>query len=87
MRWNFGDILDAVTTITDPEQPALIHGDRVFSRAQFDARSNSLARSLLEGGAQPGDKIAFYMRNCAEYSEGIAAAFKAAQTQIGRAHV
>jgi len=34
MRWNFGDILDAVTTITDPEQPALIHGDRVFSRAQ-----------------------------------------------------
>jgi fatty-acyl-CoA synthase len=82
MRWNFGDILDAVTTITDPEQPALIHGDRVFSRAQFDARSNSLARSLLEGGAQPGDKIAFYMRNCAEYSEGIAAAFKAALTHV-----
>ena len=82
MRWNFGDILDAVTTISDPEQPALIHGDRVFSRAQFDARSNSLARSLLEGGAQPGDKIAFYMRNCAEYSEGIAAAFKAALTHV-----
>ena len=82
MRWNFGDILDAVTTIIDPEQPALIHGDRVFSRAQFDARSNSLARSLLEGGAQPGDKIAFYMRNCAEYSEGIAAAFKAALTHV-----
>ncbi|MDA0273394.1 MAG: acyl-CoA synthetase, partial [Proteobacteria bacterium] len=33
-------------------------------------------------GVQPGEKIAFYMRNCPEYSEGIAAGFKAGLTHV-----
>ncbi|MBL6688339.1 MAG: AMP-binding protein [Pseudomonadales bacterium] len=82
MAWNFGEILNAVATITDPEKPALIHGNRTISKGDFHRRSNSLARSFLDGGAQPGDKIAFFMRNCAEYSEGIAAAFKAGLTHV-----
>ena len=82
MQWSFGDILTEVAQITDPNKPALIHGERLITHGDFNVRTNNLARSLLAGGAEPGDKIAFYMRNCPEYSEGIAAAFKASLTHV-----
>jgi 3-oxocholest-4-en-26-oate---CoA ligase len=80
--WNYGDILDAVDASTPGDRPALIHGDRVTSWAAFTTRTNNLANALLENGAKQGDKIAFYLRNCPEYSEGIAAAFKARLTHV-----
>ena len=80
--WNYGDILDGVATIVPVGQAALIHGSRQTSWSAFTMRTNNLARNLLANGAQPGDKIAFYMRNCAEYSEAIAAAFKAGLTHV-----
>ena len=80
--WNYGDILDGVATVVPAEQAALIHGSTQTSWSEFTARTNNLARNLLENGAQAGDKIAFYMRNCAEYSEAIAAAFKARLTHV-----
>ena len=80
--WNYGDILDGVATVVAADQVALIHGNQQITWSEFTARTNNLARNLLENGAQPGDKIAFYMRNCAEYSEGIAAAFKARLTHV-----
>ena len=67
--WNYGDILDAVDATVDPARPALIHADRVVQWRDFTRRTNNLARALRDRGAQPGDKIAFYMRNCAQYSE------------------
>lgn len=81
-EWSYGDILNAVDEITPIDRPALIHGDSVTPHGEFAIRSNNLAANLLQGGAKPGDKIAFYMRNCAEYSEGIAAAFKASLTHV-----
>jgi len=80
--WNYGDILDGVATVVQDGQAALIHGNKQTSWSEFTTRTNNLARNLLENGARPGDKIAFYMRNCAEYSEGIAAAFKARLTHV-----
>ncbi len=80
--WNYGDILEAVDGSTPAERTALIHGERSINWGQFRRRSNNLARSLLEGGAHNGDKIAFYLRNCPEYSEGIAAGFKARLTHV-----
>ena len=82
MSWNYGDILDAVAEITPAQRPALIHGDRVIPSGDFVRRTNNLAANLLRGGARPGDKIAFYLRNCPEYSEGIAAGFKARLTHV-----
>jgi fatty-acyl-CoA synthase len=76
-EWNFGDILDAIAPVLPPDAPALIHGDRVLTQAQFAGRTNNLARALIERGARPGDKVAFYMHNCPEYSELLAACFKA----------
>lgn len=80
--WSYGDILEAVEKITPPDQPALIHGDRVINWGDFSRRTNNLARNLLESGVKPGDKIAFYMRNCPEYTEGIATAFKASLVHV-----
>ncbi len=81
-QWNYGEILNAVDEITPGNRPALIHGHRVITHDSFRIRTNNLARNLLDNGAEPGDKIAFYMRNCPEYSEGIAAAFKASLTHV-----
>ena len=76
-QWNFGDLFDACGEAHEPTRPALIHGDRVLSWQQLTARSNNLARALLDGGAVTGDKVALYMRNCPEYMETLVACFKA----------
>ncbi|MCR9195925.1 MAG: acyl-CoA synthetase, partial [Hyphomonas sp.] len=55
--WNFGDILDDNATHLGPDDPALIHGNRIVSWPEMSARSNNAARALLDRGAQPGDKI------------------------------
>jgi len=80
--WNYGDILDGVDRITPGDRPALIHGNRVVAWRDFTRRTNNLARAMLSAGAQPGDRIAFYMRNRSEYSEAIAAGFKARLTHV-----
>jgi 3-oxocholest-4-en-26-oate---CoA ligase len=82
MPWNFGDILDAIEPVLPPDAPALIHGPRVIRWGELSRRSNNLARALVERGAAPGDKIAFYMRNRPEYTETLAAAFKARLTHV-----
>ena len=88
--WNYGDIIDGVDRITPADRAALVHGDTVISWGDFRRRTNNLALAMLtgdnkgdnKGGAEPGDKIAFYMRNRPEYSEGIAAGFKARLTHV-----
>ncbi len=75
--WNFGDILDGVSAVMPPEAPALIHGDRVIRWGEATFRSNNLARAMIARGSAPGDKVAFYMHNRPEYTETLAACFKA----------
>lgn len=76
MSHSLGDLLDGVATVVDPSAAALVHNGRVVSWGDFDRRSNNLARALLDRGIAYGDKAAVYMRNCPEYCEAIAAAFK-----------
>jgi fatty-acyl-CoA synthase len=75
--WNFGDIIDGVSAVLPQDAPALIHGERVIAWGEATARSNRLARALIALGAEPGDKVAFYMHNRPEYTETLAACFKA----------
>ncbi|MDR3512927.1 MAG: acyl-CoA synthetase [Caulobacteraceae bacterium] len=82
MAWNFGDILDAIAPVLPPDAPALIHGERMITWGETTRRSNNLARALLARGAEPGDKVAFYMRNRPEYVETVAACFKARLTHV-----
>ncbi|HEY3800337.1 MAG TPA: acyl-CoA synthetase, partial [Caulobacteraceae bacterium] len=82
MGWNFGDILDAVAPVLPADAPALIHGDRVIPWGEATRISNNMARGLIARGAQPGDKLAIYMRNRPEYLLSLAAAFKARMTHV-----
>jgi fatty-acyl-CoA synthase len=81
-NWNFGDILDALDASFPGDAPALIHGDRTITWRELGRRSNNLAAALRARGAQPGDKVAFYLRNRPEYCEALAACFKARLVQV-----
>jgi fatty-acyl-CoA synthase len=82
MPWNFGDILDAVEPVLPQDHPAFIHGARTVTLGQARAATNNVARALIARGAQPGDKIAIYMRNRPEYLMSVAAGWKARLTHV-----
>jgi 3-oxocholest-4-en-26-oate---CoA ligase len=82
MAMNFGDLYDYVDEKLNPETVVLIEEDaegtgRVFTAGQIRASSNNLARQLIAMGANPGDKVAIYSKNRAEYIQTLIAVFKA----------
>ncbi len=82
MGWNFGDILDAVEPVLPQDAPAYLHGDRTITIGEARQATNNMARALIARGAQPGDKIAIYMRNRPEYLMALAAGFKSRMTHV-----
>ncbi|MFC4024037.1 class I adenylate-forming enzyme family protein [Oceanobacillus longus] len=50
-----------------PEKTAIIFGEETYSYKQFNNKVNKLAHGLLEQGVEKGDKIAFMMKNSAEF--------------------
>ena len=82
MEWNFGDLLDATAAAVPGDRPALIRGERVVSWAEFDARTNRLARAMLASGLVTGTRVAILARNVPEFIEIAAAAFKARLTHV-----
>jgi fatty-acyl-CoA synthase len=75
MDWNFADAFESVSDAL-PERPALIQGDRRVAWGAFDDRAARLAQALAAAGLTPGSKVASYLHNCNEYSEGVYATFK-----------
>ncbi|HEY0711387.1 MAG TPA: AMP-binding protein, partial [Polyangia bacterium] len=75
--WSFGRVFSAVASAVPPDEPALIHGDRVINWGQLEARANALAQTFIAAGAQPGEKLAHLMRNSPAYLETSIAGFKA----------
>src|ERR1700761_7596706 len=75
MPWNYGDILDAVSNAVRPDAPAFVHGGKTITWRDAKKRMNNLARALHKRSAVPGDKVAFYLRNGTEYTEGVGATF------------
>jgi acyl-CoA synthetase (AMP-forming)/AMP-acid ligase II len=80
--FNFGDIIDAVSDIVPPSAPCLVHGERIIDWATATKRMNNIARNLHAKGVQPGDKVAFYMRNSIEYGELTGACFLGRLTHV-----
>ncbi|TDI58365.1 MAG: acyl-CoA synthetase [Alphaproteobacteria bacterium] len=76
MFWNHGDLMDAIAPLIPADAPATIHGDKIVLWPEFNLRTNSLARSLIELGGTPGTKVGFYMRNMPAYTELLAACFR-----------
>jgi fatty-acyl-CoA synthase len=82
MDWNFGDLLDATAANVPGDRPAIIRGDDVLTWADFDARTNRVARAMLAAGLVAGDRVAILARNIPEFIEIAAAAFKARLTHV-----
>lgn len=82
MNWNFGDLLDITAKNVPHDRPALILGNRVITWAEFDARTNRLARAMLTSGLKTGDRVAIMARNIPEFIEIAAAAFKARLSHV-----
>lgn len=80
--WNYGDVLDVVAANVRPDAPLFVHGERVVTWPDGYRRMNRLARALAARGAGPGTKVAFYLRNCPEYSEATGATFLGRFTHV-----
>jgi len=79
---NFGDILEAVSAIASPLAPLFVHGERTIGWGEGTARMNNIARNLHARGVEPGDKVAFYLRNGIEYGELTGACFLGRLTHV-----
>ncbi|MFW2851320.1 AMP-binding protein [Sphingomonas sp. TX0543] len=77
MSFNFGDMIEAVERKIPADRVALAHGDEVIDWGEFRRRSNNLARALIERGLQPGERVAFYAYNSADYMIALMACWKA----------
>ena len=56
------DFLDRSVAVY-PDKPAVIHGDAVYSYAQYGARVGRLAAALQSAGVMPGDRVAILAPN------------------------
>ncbi len=61
---------------TFPDKPALVHGPKELTYAQFNGRVNRLANALRRLGIQKGDRVAVWQHNYPETLESIFACFK-----------
>src|ERR1700753_2899012 len=82
MPWNYGDVLESVASVVPTASPFTIHGDHVINWGEAMPRLNNLARAMIARGAKPKDKVAFYLRNSAEYTEALGACFLGRLTHV-----
>src|SRR5438309_3892433 len=75
MAWHFADIWESVSDAL-PDRVVLVQGDRRVTWRQFDDRAARLAAALTAAGLRPGSKVASYLYNSNEYSEGVYATLK-----------
>lgn len=74
-EWNYAEIWEGIAQV-QPDEPAIIQGDRTISWGQFDARARSVAAWLLTQNVTHQDKVALYLYNAPEYLESVFASFR-----------
>jgi acyl-CoA synthetase (AMP-forming)/AMP-acid ligase II len=81
MEFNLADLYEIVADAV-PDRRALVAGDRRLTYAQLDERANRFAHHLLDHGVEPGDKVAIYSWDRAEWVEAMLGAYKARAVPI-----
>ena len=81
MEFNLADLFEIVADAV-PERPALVAGDRRLTYSQLDERANRFAHHLLDRGVEPGDKVAIYSWDRAEWVEAMLGTYKARAVPI-----
>jgi acyl-CoA synthetase (AMP-forming)/AMP-acid ligase II len=76
MTWQMADIWENIAAAI-PDQPALIHGEKRQSWAEYENRAARVAQIFTDHGLEPGAKLSIYSYNSAEYMETQFGAFKA----------
>src|SRR5262245_4770767 len=79
--WNFADAWEVIAE-EQPEATAQVQGDRRLSWRALDQRADGLARALLDGGVEQGDKLALLLYNGPEYLESNFAAWKVGMAPV-----
>lgn len=64
----------------DPDRPAITHEDRTVTRAEFDARTNRLARAYQQLGVGQDDFVTIGLPNGIEFFEAVVATWKLGAT-------
>ena len=75
MEWNLANVFESVGDAI-PERTVLIQGERRLDWRSFDERAARLAAGLTAAGLGPDSKVASYLYNGNEYTEGVYATFK-----------
>jgi 3-oxocholest-4-en-26-oate---CoA ligase len=81
MEFNLADLYEIVADAV-PDRLALVAGNRRLTYAQLDERANRFAHHLLEDGVEPGDKVAIYSWDRAEWVEAMLGTYKARAVPI-----
>jgi 3-oxocholest-4-en-26-oate---CoA ligase len=81
MEFNLADLYEIVADAV-PDRLALVAGDRRLTYAQLDERANCFAHHLLDHDVEPGDKVAIYSFDRAEWVEAMLGAYKARAVPI-----
>jgi len=76
MEFNLADLYEIVADAV-PDRLALVAGDRRLTYGQLDERANRFAHHLLDHGVEPGDKVAIYSWDRAEWVEAMLGTYKA----------
>jgi fatty-acyl-CoA synthase len=74
-QWNYADVWEAIAEV-QPDQPAIIQGDRTVTWGQFEERSAGVSGWLTSLGAVHQDKVAIYLYNAPEYMETVFASLR-----------
>jgi len=75
MKFNIADLFESLVDAI-PDREAVVCGDQRRTFAELDERANRLAHHLAAHGVGAGDHVGMYLFNCAEFLEGMLAAFK-----------
>ncbi len=73
-EWHFADVWDEISR-HQPNEVALVQGDRRRTWSEFRAHAHSLALQFSNFGVTAGETIAQYMTNSIEYLETVYACF------------
>jgi 3-oxocholest-4-en-26-oate---CoA ligase len=76
VEFNLADLFEIVAD-TVPTRLALVADDRRLTYADLDERANRVAHHLLGAGIAPGERVAVYAWNRAEWVEAMLGAYKA----------
>ncbi len=79
---NFGVALKSLAAAIEPDRPALIHGERIVTWGELDAKTDSIAAQLASSGLKPGDIAGQMLRNNPDYILAYFGCIKAGITPV-----